>query len=348
MHALSFVRRDPAADVLVVTNMWPEPDRPVYGIHVRRQVESLIAAGLCCEIVYVRGYESPLAYPLAALSFLTWSVTRRRRYKLVHVYTAEAALAARFYLGAPMIATYLGDDLLGDRRADGTISMKARLRARLLRAHARLMTRSIVVSGVMQRALPPAARARSSVIPQGIDSSVFRPQEKAKAREAFGWQVGEKVALFAATKPHSPAKRLWLAEEACARASESVGPVRLHVAAGVDPETIPLLMNASDCLLVTSAVEGSPNVVKEALMCNLPVVSTPAGDIDELLAGVEPSWLVPPVVEELAVALVECLSRGGRSNGREAAAELDERLIAKRIVAFYREVADVRTGAPAV
>ena len=65
---VAFVRTDPGADVLVVTNMWPEPDRPVYGIHVQRQVESLVRAGLRCDVLYVRGYRSALAYPLAAVS----------------------------------------------------------------------------------------------------------------------------------------------------------------------------------------------------------------------------------------------------------------------------------------
>ncbi len=63
---VAFVRTDPGADVLVVTNMWPEPDRPVYGIHVQRQVESLVRAGIRCDVLYVRGYRSALAYPLAA------------------------------------------------------------------------------------------------------------------------------------------------------------------------------------------------------------------------------------------------------------------------------------------
>jgi teichuronic acid biosynthesis glycosyltransferase TuaC len=103
---------------------------------------------------------------------------------------------------------------------------------------------------------------------------------------------------------------------------------------------MPLLMNAADCLLLTSETEGSPCVVKEALMCNLPVISTDVGDVRERLEGVEPSWVCPPEPEALADALSACAAAGTRSDGREKKAdELDERRIAERILALYRKVA---------
>ena len=67
-----------------------------------------------------------------------------------------------------------------------------------------------------------------------------------------------------------------------------MGPsVRLEVLDGnVAPARVPALMNAADCLLVTSDAEGSPTVVQEALATNLPVVSVDVGDIAERLEGV--------------------------------------------------------------
>lgn len=336
-NLVSFVQRDSGAEVLVVTNMWPEPERPVYGIHVERQVDSLIEAGVRCDVLYLRGYASPLAYPFAAAIFLWTSVAWRGRYRLVHVYAGETALPARFHFGTPMVVSYCGDDVLGDRRGDGTISWKSRTRAGVLRVHSRLFTRTITKSGVMEGVLPRSVRRRNAVIPNGVDVSLFRPLPRDEARAALGWADGERVALFAATKPESPAKRLSLAREACELAADVIGPVRLYVASGVDPKAVPLLMNAADCLLVTSAVEGSPNVVKEALMCNLPVVATPAGDIEELLAGVTPSWLCAPSPQELAAALVSCLETRRRSNGRAVAAGLAEEVIAERLLSVYRD-----------
>jgi glycosyltransferase involved in cell wall biosynthesis len=284
-------------------------------------------------VLYVRGYASTLAYPLAAFRFLLSTITWRGRYRLIHAHAGETALAARFHLGTPVVASYFGDDLLGDRDASGNPTPAARLRTAVVRAHAQLFAATITKSRMMEAVLPARARRRNHVIPNGVRLELFRPSDRAEARARLGWS-NEPVALFAATKPESPAKRLWLAERACELAG-----FRLRLASGVPPDDMPTLMSAADCLLVTSAVEGSPNVVKEALMCNLPVVATPAGDIPERLEGVEPSWLCPPEEESLARALRECAAERRRSNGRDAGAELDERRIAERILGVYREVA---------
>src|SRR5256885_8077140 len=84
-------------------------------------------------------------------------------------------------------------------------------------------------------------------------------------------------------------------------------------------------MNACDALVLTSMQEGSPNVVKEALACNLPVVSVPVGDVAQRLRGVEGCELcADDRPETIAAALERVLRRGQRSAGREAVQDLDE------------------------
>ena len=56
-------------------------------------------------------------------------------------------------------------------------------------------------------------------------------------------------------------------------------PAVLRVMQGVAYADVPTWINASDVLLLTSLLEGSPTIVKEALACNVPIVSTPAGDV---------------------------------------------------------------------
>jgi glycosyltransferase involved in cell wall biosynthesis len=319
--------------VLIVTNMWPEPARPVYGIFVQRQVQSLRAAGLRCDVLYIRGFASLRAYAEAAARLALSSARWRGRYRVIHAHAAETAFAARCHIGTPVLASYVGDDVLGDRDGNGVLTRDARLRTRFVRWHSRFLTATITKSRIMEEALPERTRRRNHVVPNGVDIELFRPQPRDEARRSLGWGE-EAVALFAATKPRGPAKRLALAEHACAAAG-----VRLHVAADVDPALMPALMSAADCLIVTSAVEGSPNTVKEALMCNLPVIATAVGDIPERLENVEPSWLCEPSETAFASALRECLSQGRRSNGREiAAGELDERRVAERLLVLYAEV----------
>jgi glycosyltransferase involved in cell wall biosynthesis len=101
---------------------------------------------------------------------------------------------------------------------------------------------------------------------------------------------------------------------------------------------MPTVMNAADCLLLTSSVEGSPNVVKEALMCNLPVIATHAGDVDELLASVELSQVVADDPAQIAAALVACLSIPRRSNGRLVSGHLAAEVVAGRVGEVYERL----------
>jgi glycosyltransferase involved in cell wall biosynthesis len=342
---LTWERRRPESDVLVVTNMWPDDELPVYGIFVKRQVESLIRAGVECDVLYVRGYRSPLAYLLGAAWFAASSLRLRGRYRLIHAHAGETGLVARFHVGTPVLTSYCGDDLLGDPGDDGRLTLQSRLRAHVIRNHSRLMTATITKSAEMEDALPPASQRRNTVLPNGVDIATFRPMGREEAREALGWPADELVALFAATRPWIPRKRQPLAESACRVAGAELGrPVRLEVAINQSPERMPLLMNAADCLLMTSSIEGSPNTVKEALMCNLPVVATPAGDVASLLEGVSPGGLCPPDAAAIGGALARLLTERGRSNGREVASRLSDAAIAERLLGIYGSMAP-ETGA---
>jgi glycosyltransferase involved in cell wall biosynthesis len=175
---------------------------------------------------------------------------------------------------------------------------------------------------------------------------LFAPIAREEARSRLGWKADERVALFAAD-PGVPRKRHWLAKAACERAADLVGELRLHVAGGMPPSEMPLLMSAADCLLLTSSIEGSPNVVKEALMCQLPVVATDTGDVRELLDGVEPSWVCADTPEALGAALVMCMRERRRSNGREVASRLGLEPIAQRVIGLYGSLApDAVDGLP--
>ena len=120
-------------------------------------------------------------------------------------------------------------------------------------------------------------------------------------------------------------------------------PVELHVAEGIPYDRMPLHVNAADALLLTSRREGMPNTVKEALACDLPVVSTDVGDVAAWLEAVEPST-VGETDDELVDALAGILARRERSNGREAVRHLAWPRVAEQILAVYRSVVD--DGAP--
>jgi teichuronic acid biosynthesis glycosyltransferase TuaC len=331
---VSFELRDPDPDVLVVTNLWPHAGDPAYGIFVKRQVDSIREAGVRVHVMFIRGYLSRLAYAAAARTLAKLSRAGRPPYQLVHVHGGEAVLPAIAYRRAPIVASYLGDDLLGTRKADGRFPVVARLRRTVLRRSAHFVSHTITKSHEMHLALPRSCRARNDVVPSGVDDSLFVPVPRDQARQLLGWDPQARIAMFGGN-PRVPGKRFWLAEAACKVASATLGPVQLERLIGVNPEDVPLMMSAADCLVLTSITEGSPNVVKEALMCGLPVIATPVGDVEDLLREVSPAWVCKPSTGALANALVECLQTPRRSNGRARSLHLGTRPIAERILSVY-------------
>ena len=331
---VTFEVRDPDPQVLVVTNAWPHPSDPAYGVFTERQISSLRRAGVRVDVLFVRGYRSKKAYAAAAAALRRLSGRGYPAYQLVHAHGGETSLSVPAYRSAPVLLSYLGDDLLGTPTADGEFPLSARIRRSVFQRLALLMTRTITKSYEMQLALPRSCRERNDVIPNGVDETLFRPRPRAESRRLLGWDSNARIVLFGGD-PSVPRKRFWLAERACIAASRGVNDLQLKPLGGVEPADVPVMMNAADCLLLPSSVEGSPNVVKEALMCNLPVIATPAGDIEDLLRGVSPSWICDASPNEIAHALVDCLSKPTRSNGRSQSRHLTTSAIADRVLAAY-------------
>jgi teichuronic acid biosynthesis glycosyltransferase TuaC len=340
MHAgVQPSRERQGADVLIVTNLWPTEAQPDYGIFVRRQVESVESLGVKCDVLFVEGYRHAWEYVRAAARILrlNWS---RARPRLVHGHGGETSLIVRCYLRGPVLVSYCGSDLLDATRPDGACIYARQARCFLLRHYSRFMTATITKSAAMAAVLPAKARRHNVVLPNGVNRNLFRPCSRDGARAGLGWPFADRIVLFAAD-PNEERKRYWLARLACAEAERCIGPIRLEVASGMEPDTIPLLMAAADCLLLTSSIEGSPNVVKEAITCGLPVISTDVGDVHQVLAGVEPSWICAARPPALAAALVECLSSRRRSNGWQQAAWLGQDQIAKRLLDLYGSLVPV-------
>lgn len=333
---------DARPDVLFVTNMWPTEHQPAYGIFVKRQVDSVRARGIKCDVLVVEGYRHRSEYVRAALRILSlnWSRTRPR---LIHGHGGETSLIARCYLRGPVLVSYCGSDLLDTTRTRGSRISTRRIRTVVLRQYSRFMTATITKSAAMQAVLPARTRRRNVVLPNGVSRNLFRPRPRDAARDQLGWPSGERIVLFAADDPAAERKRLVLARLACAEAERRIGPIRLEVACDVRPDRMPNLMAAADCLLLTSSIEGSPNVVKEAVNCGLPVICTDVGDVREVLSRVEPSWVCAARPRALAAALVECLSTRQRSNGWQVSAWLGEDQIATRLLALYGSLAPEAT-----
>ena len=182
------------------------------------------------------------------------------------------------------------------------------------------------------------------VIPTGVDLDLFKPGSRAAAREKLGWSLDDRVVLFnAGASPR--VKRLDLAEQAVELLRQLIPGVSMEVLRGTTPhDALPLYMNAADCLLLTSDFEGSPDIVKEALACNLPIVSVDAGDVKERTSGVKNTVIVARDPEAIATETARMLKLNERSNGRDKMSALDSGKIRDAVIGVYRDILHARGG----
>lgn len=333
---VTWEQRFASPDILTVTNVWPHAEKPAYGPFVRVTVEGLDAVGIKSDVLFVRGYTGIGSYLCGALTMVLLRAASPR-YALVHAHGGETALIARLYLGAPVVASYLGSDLLAPQVGGWRFRSNCRIRSAVVRLHAISMTATTTKTDEMEGVLPARVRQCNTVIPDGIDLQRFHPIDQQAARRHLGWPPRVPIVLFAG-RAEAPEKRLWLARQAVDKARHQLPGLQLKIATGVAPKEMPYYYSAADCLVHTSASEGSPNVIKEALACNLPVVATPAGDIDKLLAGARPGRVVAADRDALAREIIRCCRVPRRSNGRSLTGRMDLHRAAAATLELYRRL----------
>lgn len=308
-------------------------------IFARRQAESLVREGVTAELFYLRSRTSPRRLIAELVRFRAVVKTFRPEVIHAHFGTVTALFSAMGCGCLPLVVTYRGSDLNPPprsyppwpklRAAGGIVfSQLASLRAQ----------RIICVSRPLRDRLW-WRRASVTIQPSGVEPDVFRPEARLVARRRLGWSGDGPVVLFHAGHDVQ-LKRLDLATASVEQARRRVPDLRLEILDGrVPPSLVPTLMNAADCLLLTSVSEGSPTVVQEALATNLPIVSVAVGDVEERLQAVTNSTVAAPRAEALGWALARQVDPPRRSNGREKILEFCARSLARQLSEIYRQAA---------
>jgi len=323
--------------ILIVTVPLPTLDNPNTMAPLARQIQSLRDLGVQVDVLEVKGM-SKFKYlqTLPALYAQVASVD------LVHAHYGYCGWLARSQTRKPVVVSFMGDDLLGTPNEQGRVDPFSKLVVQINRWFARTVDAVIVKSAEMAEQVKPV---RAHVVPNGVDMQTFRPIDSQEARLRLGWPEGKRYVLFP-DDPDNPRKQFSLAQAVVKRAAEEIkDPLELIALNQVPPDQVPFYMNGSDVMMMTSYIEGSPNVVKEALACNLPVVSVPVGDVPELLDGVMGYMVCPRDVELLAQALVGALSNGQDVNGRSVLKrkELDLESVGRRLIRIYADVLENRS-----
>jgi teichuronic acid biosynthesis glycosyltransferase TuaC len=303
---------------LIVTSMYPRPDRPGLGSFVRDQVDALSALpDLEVELFTFRS-AGIRAYVEAARDL-------RRRYRNAHLDVVHAHFGLSAWPARSVPAGVHGVTL------HGTDLHHPRSRAITLAALPFLDVVGPVSDELMARVPRGLVRGRLEVLPTGVATDRFHPIPRSEARRSLGLDQQQRYVLFP-SDPVRPEKRF-------DRAQAAAGPVPLLVLKDVDPERVPLWINAADAVLVPSEREGFGLAVLEALACNVPVLATPVGVAPAALEGVAGTLCAPFDAEVWRRTLSDTLGDPDpRVEGRDRAERYSAQAMATRLLNAWRSV----------
>lgn len=197
---------------------------------------------------------------------------------------------------------------------------------------AKLSRYNIFVSTKLAR----KAYARKKFIIQscGVDLDIFYPFDKIQARKKLKLNTGQIYILFAGSF-NSWVKNAVLARAAIEKIHQDIHLIELK---GYTREEVNLLLNACDLAFMTSLMEGSPQFIKEAMACNCPIVSTNVGSVEEIIDNTEGCFLTSFDPDDVSEKLKLAVQFGRRTKGREKIGDLDNEIIADKIISIYHSV----------
>lgn len=209
---------------------------------------------------------------------------------------------------------------------------------------------------LMERCGVPESKIR--VIPVAVDPDLFKPMDRQEARTAFGLPLDGAIVLYVGKM--TPVKNVPLLLEAFRNLREARLDAMLLLAGSgpleerwrrmakdrgipdvrflgyVDRAQMPALMNAADVVALPSLSEVSPNVVREAIACGLPVVSTRVGDVPDYVKDDFNGYIVETEPQSLAQGLTRALEN--RERLRAGAEQIRRQLDPGRIMEEYARV----------
>jgi glycosyltransferase involved in cell wall biosynthesis len=302
--------------VLIVTNMWPSAERPELGSFVRDQLEALRALEdpdleLECFAFAPGGYG-------AAARDLRREY-RKQRFDVVHAHFGLTAWPSLVVSAELHGLTLHGTDL-------------RHRRSRLItQAALPLIDLVGAASPELAREVPGYPRREVEILPCGVATDRFRPLDRQQARAGLGLRSDGRYLLFPAD-PARAGKRFDRAQAIAERCN-----AELLTLGSIEPQQVPLWINAANAVVVPSEREGFGLAVLEALACEVAVVCAPTGIHEAATRGIDGADCLD--YSEQAWSELLKVSLGDperRIISRERAERFSAKRMAERLLASWR------------
>lgn len=315
---------------LKIIHVIPFHPAPSSFIFAKRQVEDISKLGHRNELFFFNTSFSIIGFYKQLVQLK--SLVKNFKPDIIHAhYGTINAYFASFITNVPLVVSFHGSDLNYTKDVHW---LREKLGKLFSRKAAKSARRIICVSELLQNKLL-IGREKSSVISSGVNTDNFKKLNRTECKSALNLSEAKNYIFFNANNPI--VKRLDIALEVVALLKD-LNVELLSLKGNVEPTEIPVYLNASIAVLLCSDSEGSPMVIKEAMACGLPIVSTDVGDVQSLIVGVENCYIVEQNAEAIAHKIRIIIDAGVQvTNGlmQIRSLDLDHLSVAKKIEAVY-------------
>lgn len=288
---------------------------------VKNQAESLLSAGVEINYFLVKGR--------GLKGYLNSIIPLKREIKklkpaIIHAHYGLCCLVATLSTRKPIVASLMGSDI--------------EVNPILLKLFQILSRYRWMATIIKSKGMNEKLRFENAyIIPNGVNLNTLKPKDQKECKKKAGFDTTKKQILFIAD-PDRKEKNYSLAVEAFNIANmASDSNLELILIHNVDFQTVINYINAADVLLLTSKREGSPNIIKEAMACNCPIVTTNVGDVEWVIGDTCGCYITSFDPKEIAEKIILSVDFENKTNGRQRIIDigLASETIAQKILNIY-------------
>lgn len=304
---------------------------------IKAQGEALTALGVDVSFFPIKG-KGIIGYYKSGLRLRKY--LKNNDFDIIHAHFSLSGWSAIIgSIKIPIVLSLMGSDAYGEFIGENKVIPSSKKNTLLTYCIQPFVSKIISKSKNIEKYV--YLKNKSHVIPNGVLLNKFYPINE-DFRKELGLQNDKLNVLYLGDKKNVR-KNYLLAKKAINLVNNS--KVQLIAPNPVPYTLIPKYLNAVDVLLLTSFAEGSPNIIKEAMACNLPIVSTKVGDVEWLLNELEGCYVASFDPFEFSKKLIKALEfseKTGRTKGRNRIIELglDSKTIASKIIKIYNSILD--------
>lgn len=312
--------------VLFITNMYPHQKFQYMGVHIKEQIDCLKEDfGIIPCIYFINIQKGGKFAYLKSILEIFKIIKADETIKTIHIHYGLSALFLLFFRPKTRIfLTFHGGDIL--------IKQGHYIQVMISKYIAKKVDKIFILNKEMEKIMLEL-RVPYELLPCGVDSKFF-------TNDAYDTcNNSSKLILFPGDSLRT-VKNYPLFEQVVKILNNlNIFKIQVICVHNLTRLEVKELLNRADCLIMTSLSEGSPQIIKEALSCNLPVVSVPVGDVETVIDGI-PSCFISHSFDPLELANLTVQALKSRKSGiRENFLKkglYENKLICERLAENYR------------